>query len=104
MSRTWSRNRNTVAHASTVKLGPVMHTIVIAMMVAVLGLIYLTQATKTTAYDYQSNEIDQKISQLAEQKQNLEIDNAKLASLDTVKNSDVAKAMTSSSTTEYDNN
>ena len=48
----FSRNQNTVAFASPIKLGPVAHTILVALMVTVLGLIYLTQATQATNYDY----------------------------------------------------
>jgi len=36
----WSRNQNTVAFASTIKLGPVTHTVLVALMITVLGLIY----------------------------------------------------------------
>jgi cell division protein FtsL len=99
----WSRNQNTVPYVSAIKLGPVAHTVIVVLMVTVLGLVYLTQATKTTAYDYQSNDIDQKISTLSAQKEDLEIENAKLTSLDTTKNSSVASEMTTPSV-EYANN
>jgi hypothetical protein len=42
----WSRNQNTVAFISSVKLGPVAHTVLVALMITILGLIYLTQATR----------------------------------------------------------
>ena len=63
-------------------------------MIAILGLIYLTQAIRVSGYDYASNSISDKISSLEEEKQNLEIENARLTALQTVKNSNVAKAMT----------
>ena len=44
----WSRNQNTTRFKSSVKLGPVAHTVLVALMITVLGLIYLTQATRAT--------------------------------------------------------
>ena len=90
----WQRNQNTVAFASAIKLGPISHTVLVALMITVLGLIYLTQATRVSGYDYAANTISDKISSLSEQKNNLEIENARLTALQSVKNSNVAKAMT----------
>jgi hypothetical protein len=97
----WSRNQNTVAFVSPVKLGPVAHTVLIALMITVLGLIYLTQATRSTGYDYQAQAIDSKIADLTTQKSDLEIENARLTALETVKNSSVATTMTAPVSTDY---
>lgn len=97
----WSRNQNTVAFVSSIKLGPVAHTVLVALMITVLGLIYLTQATRATSYDYKTQSIDSKIAELNVQKNDLEIENARLTALETVKNSSVASAMTKPVTTEY---
>ena len=90
----WGRNQNTVAFASAVKLGPVTHTVLVALMITVLGLIYLTQATRASGYDYTASAITHKISTLNEQTKDLEVENARLTALQTVKNSSVAKSMT----------
>lgn len=90
----WQRNQNTVAFASAVKLGPISHTILVGLMIAVLGLIYLTQATRVSGYDYAANSVSDKISSLTEEKNDLEVENARLTALQTVKSSSVAKAMT----------
>lgn len=97
----WSRNQNTVAYVSAIKLGPVFHTIIIALMITALGLIYLTQATRTTGYDYDMRKIDDQIAELNIQKGDLEIENARLTALETVKNSSVATTMTKPVTTSY---
>lgn len=89
----WSRNQNTVAFASAVKLGPVTHTVLVALMLTILGLIYLTQATRVSGYDYAANEVANKISNLTEQKNDLEVENARLTALQSVKDSSVAKNM-----------
>lgn len=97
----WSRNQNTVAFVSAIKLGPVTHTVLIALMITILGLIYLTQATRTTGYDYATQKIDSQIAELNTQKSDLEIENARLTALETVKNSSVAAAMTTPESTTY---
>ncbi len=97
----WSRNQNTVAFMSSVKLGPVAHTVLVALMITVLGLIYLTQATKATSYDYQSQKIDSQIADLNTKKSDLEVENARLTALESVKNSSVATTMTTPASTNY---
>lgn len=97
----WSRNQNTTRFVSAVKLGPVAHTILVALMITVLGLIYLTQATRATSYDYESQRIDSQIAELNDQKADLEIENARLTALETIKKSDVAREMTAPSSIEF---
>jgi len=95
------RNQNTVAFTSAVKLGPVTHTVLIALMITVLGLIYLTQATRASAYDYEAQAVDSKIAELSTVKADLEVENARLTALETVKNSEVARTMTEPSSTNF---
>ncbi|HPQ82332.1 MAG: hypothetical protein KDA17_00740 [Candidatus Saccharibacteria bacterium] len=90
----WNRNQNTVAFASAVKLGPITHTVIVALMITVLGLIYLTQATRASGYDYAASETTDKISALTDEKKDLEVENARLTALQAVKTSSVAKNMT----------
>ena len=97
----WSRNQNTTRFVSAVKLGPVAHTVLVALMIIVLGFIYVTQATRTTGYDYQAQKIDSQIADLNQQKGDFEIENARLTALESVKNSNVAKTMTTPASTQY---
>ena len=97
----WSRNQNTVAFVSAIKLGPVTHTVLIALMITVLGLIYLTQATRATSYDYATQKVDSQIAELNMQKSDLEIENARLTALETVKTSSIASTMTTPVSTDY---
>lgn len=99
--QSWGRNQNTTRFVSPVKLGPVTHTIMVALMILVLGLIYLTQASGSAAYDYRASELNSQISELSTKKADLEVENARLSSLEPVKNSDVARAMTEPATVEY---
>lgn len=97
----WGRNQNTVAFASAIRLGPVTHTVIVALMITVLGLIYLTQATRASGYDYAASDAANQISQLADQKKELEVENARLTALQSVKNSSVAKSMTTPTDTQH---
>ncbi len=97
----WNRNQNTTRFASNVKLGPVTHTVLVALMITVLGLIYLTQATRATSYDYEAQKIDSKIADLTTQKTDLEIENARLTALDNIQSSSIARTMTPVGQTDY---
>jgi len=99
----WNRNQNTTRFASSVKLGPVTHTVLVALMITVLGLIYLTQATRTTSYDYEAQKIDSQIAELTTQKADLEVENARLTALETVEGSSVAQNMQAPAETHYTN-
>ena len=68
-----------------------MHTILLALIILVLGLIYLSQASGPVTYDHQADELNKKIDELAVKKADLEVENARLSSLETVRHSDVAK-------------
>lgn len=100
---TWRRNRNTVMFAPSKALGPVAHTVLVVLMLAVLGLMYLTQITKTSTYGYQLNDLETKKNALSATKQDLQVENARLQALERVQQSDVAKSMTKPAATEYAN-
>lgn len=99
----WSRNQNTTRYVSAVKLGPVAHTILVALMIAVLGLIYLTQATRATSYDYEAQAIESQIAELNQEKDELEIENARLTAIENIRNSNVAREMTAATDVQYVN-
>lgn len=99
--QSWSRNQNTTKFISAQKLGPVAHTIIISLIILVLGIIYLTQAAGASSYDYGVSKIESKISELETQKADLEVENARLSSLESIKNSNVAQNMTEPSETNY---
>jgi hypothetical protein len=100
----WRRNQNTVSFASSAKLGPVAHTVLVALMIAVLGIIYLTQITKTSTYGYQLEALDSKRADLVSQKSDLEVENARLQALERVQGSSVAKNLAEPASVEYARN
>lgn len=93
-----SRGQNSVSFRVTDKrLGPVSNTIVLIVLACLLGLLYLTQVTKTNAYGYQINNLKQQQSKLQQQHQDLTVASAREQSLDRVASSAQAAAMTPAS-------
>lgn len=91
-----SRNQNGVSFSNSVKtLGPVSNTIILIVLACLIGLLYLTQVTKTNSYGYTINSLQTQQSELQSQKADLEVAAARLQSLDRVAASDVAKNLVS---------
>lgn len=92
-SRFQGRNRNLVATqvAQARTLGPVSNTIVLIVLACLLGLLYLGQVTKTNAYGYQINALQQTQNNLKTQHDNLEVASAQLQSLSRVQSSNAVK-------------
>ncbi len=89
-----ARGQNSVSFRPKDKrLGPVSNTIVLIVLACLLGLLYLTQVTKTNAYGYTINNLQHKQASLQSERDDLAAASARLRSLDTVKNSAEAKAM-----------
>ena len=88
------RNRNYVKHSSTTSaLGPVTNILFISVMVSILGLIYLTQVTKTSSYGYQVENLKSTRQELVKENQSLQVESARLQALETIKTSSVAKGL-----------
>lgn len=89
------RNQNVVSFTSehARRLGPISNTIILIVLVCTLGLLYLTQVTKTNAYGYQINALQEKQAQLKSEHDNLELASARLQSLDRVQHSQTASTL-----------
>lgn len=80
------RNQNAVSFKATARtLGPVSNTVILIVLACLLGLLYLSQVTKTNSYGYQINNLQQKQTSLEQQNSNLQVASARLQSLDRVK-------------------
>jgi len=90
------RGQNAVSFLEASRpLGPVSNTIILIVLACLIGLLYLTQVTKTNSYGYTINSLQQQQIELKDQKANLEVTSARLQSLERVSSSDVAKGMVS---------
>ncbi|MBI4033411.1 hypothetical protein HY379_00235 [Candidatus Saccharibacteria bacterium] len=86
------RNQNSVAFTKKGRtLGPISNTVVLIILGCLIGLLYLTQVTKTNSYGYEINNLKQEQTQLKSQKTNLEINAARLQSFDRIATSPAAK-------------
>ncbi|MDQ3123321.1 MAG: hypothetical protein M3Q14_01400 [bacterium] len=90
------RGQNAVAFKRENRgFGPVSNTIILIILGCILGLLYLTQVTKTNAFGYKINELRSEASTLQTEHDELEVASARLQSLERAKNSDVSKNMVS---------
>jgi hypothetical protein len=90
------RNQNiATAQYGERALGPISNTIILIVLACLLGLLYLTQVTKTNAYGYKINSLTEQQAQLKEERNDLEVASARLQSLDRVANSNAAKNLVS---------
>lgn len=89
------RNHNSVSfRPKDTRLGPVSNTILLIVLACLLGLLYLTQVTKTNAYGYQINSLEREQTALKNQHDDLEVASARLQALTRVQASAEAKSMT----------
>jgi hypothetical protein len=90
------RNQNSVRFSASARsLGPISNTIILIFLACLVGLLYLTQVTKTNSYGYSISQLQQQQSTLKQQKADLEVQAARLQSLNRVAGSDTAKNMVS---------
>lgn len=95
-SRYATRNQNAVSfRASGVGLGPISNTIILIVLACLLGLLYLTQVTKTNAYGYQIDSLQQRQATLKREQNDLEVASARLQSLQSAQERAVARGMVS---------
>jgi hypothetical protein len=88
------RNQNTVTFAAQTKtLGPVSNTIILIVLACLVGLLYLTQVTKTNGFGYTINNLQSQQTHLRDQQADLEVTAARLKSLDRVSSSNAAKSL-----------
>lgn len=89
-----ARNHNSVSFKASAKaLGPVSNTIILIVLACLLGLLYLSQVTKTNAFGYQINDLQQQQASLQSEHSNLQLASARLQSLQRVQSSAQAKTM-----------
>ncbi|MBR2587163.1 hypothetical protein IKE71_02185 [Candidatus Saccharibacteria bacterium] len=91
-SSTWVRNRNIVRHTPKT-LGSVSQSVILGILVLVIGLIYVTQGTRATSYDYELSKVEEEIAELEARKEDLAVERARLTSIAALENNEVAAKM-----------
>ena len=98
----YQRNRNVVSLKSNrTGFGPVANSVIIVLILCLLGLVYLTQVTKTNALGYKVSELSSQQEQLSEEHASLELDSVRLQNLECIKNSQVAQNLQQAQPTAY---
>ncbi len=100
-SRSYGRNNNIAIFQPTAKLGAVTQFLMLGVLIAVLGIIFLMNSSKPALYGNEIQQIDSKISDLETKKADLEVENARLTALSNIENSEVAKKMTTPGSVSY---
>lgn len=100
MNNGWSRNRNTVRH-TTKSIGPISYVSIIGLLVLAVGLIYVSQGTQATNYDYELSAIEDEISELEAKKEDLAVERARLTSIAAAEQSEVAAGMENATPADY---
>jgi hypothetical protein len=89
-----TRHQNVVAiNESARVIGPVSNTIVLVILSCLLGLLYLTQVTKTNASGYAIDSLQKEQAALSKEHEQLELSAARLQSLDRVSSSPANKSL-----------
>lgn len=89
-----ARNQNNVSMRTASRaIGPVSNTIVLVVLISLLGLLYLTQVTKTNAYGYDINQLTEQKTSLEQQFTQLEVEQARLQAINRVASSAVVQNM-----------
>lgn len=95
------RNQNLYRSQSRMQLGPISLSFITIAVVCVLALLYLTQITKTSVYGYKITDLNQKRDKILAEKQELEVEAARLQSIERVQASARTKNMVAQGTATY---
>jgi len=95
------RNQNLYRQPASVVLGPTSATFVVIALISVTALLYLHQITKTGALGYQASVLQAKRDAVMAQKQELDVDAARLSSIAATKASPVVAAMVPTTQVSY---
>ncbi len=95
------RNQNLTRQRTNLRLGPVSATFVVIVAVSILALLYLNQITKTNVFGYQVTQMQKKANDLAASKQDLEVQAARLQSIQAIQSSPAVAAMVPQSKVSY---
>ncbi len=88
------RGQNSVSFQKASKrLGPVSNTIVLVVLACLMGLLYLTQVTKTNTYGYAIHDLQKEQATLKTEHDNLSVASARLQAVSRAEQSPEAKAL-----------
>lgn len=87
------RNQNFTRSEAQIKSGPLTIALMLISLVILLSLLYLSQVTKTSTFNYRISMLSRTRDDLQAKKEKLQVDAARLQSIAVAKQSAVAKNM-----------
>lgn len=99
-SASFAPNRNTVRHTRK-SLGSISQIVIVGMLTLVFGLIYVSEGTKATNFDYEISSVENEITEMSAKKEDLAVEKARLNSIASAKTSAVAANMEDATVTGY---
>lgn len=97
------KNQELGTYSSSRSFGPVTSVLFLAIVAGILALLYLTQITKTSVYGYQIDELNNEQAALIEERQELQVEAARLQSVARIEESGVAAGLEPETNVTYDN-
>lgn len=98
-----STNQELGGRTASSSFGPVTSTLFLVVVAVILALLYLTQITKTSVYGYQIDELNNEQEVLVEQRQELQVEAARLQSVARIEDSSVRAGLEPETNVTYDN-
>lgn len=95
------RNQNLTRQTTALRMGPVSATFVVIVAISLLALLYLNQITKTNVFGYQVTLLQQKQADLESSKQDLQVQAARLQSIEEIQKSPAVAQMTPENQVSY---
>ncbi len=90
---TMRRNQNFTRSQTQITSGPLTIALMLISLVILLSLLYLSQVTKTSTFNYRISTLSQTRDDLQAKKEKLQIDAARLQSIAAAKQSAATKGM-----------
>lgn len=98
---TMRRNQNLSRNHAEFKLGPISSGFVIIAIIAVLALLYLNAITKTSTFGYKLTQLQQQQQQTVSANQELEVQAARLTSIQTIQNAKAVQGLVATTQVSY---
>ena len=95
------RNRDIASYSATAGFGPITTMLFLAVIVAVLSMLYLTQITKTSQYGYTVSELESQQTELVERQQELKAEAARLQTVARIESAEVTASLEEESDVSY---
>lgn len=87
------RNQNLAKPTAALQLGPVSLSFVVIAVIGVLALLYLNGITRTSTFGYKVSELQKERTALQQKNQELQVEAARLSSIQRIQNSPTVAKM-----------